>query len=166
MYPGYDKDVFFPSGRFWKAHIWFVVHIHAVTGPPNTEGNSGHAVLLKVFIHESIYNRIVERIWKSYGLCDGNNHIDGDVIIFLAQVTLKQNSKVQLKGVTDCNVHWYIFKHSLTVLKQHVNGVKRCPADSKQYDNSDHHLDRSSLLSVPWRKRMAFWEVTCNESEM
>lgn len=96
MYSGHDRDVFFLSGRLIKSYFRFVLHIYTVTGPPNAKGKSGHAVLLEVLIHESIDNRIVERIWKTYGLCNSNNHIDCDVIILLVQVTWKQESKAEI----------------------------------------------------------------------
>lgn len=96
MYSGHDRDVFILSGRLTISYFRFVLHIYTVTGPPNAKGKSGHAVLLEVLIHESVDNRIVERIWKTYGLCDSNNHIDCDVIILLVQVTWKQESEAEI----------------------------------------------------------------------
>lgn len=36
----------------------------------------------------------------------------------------------------------------LTVLKQHVDCVERCPTNGKQKDNGHHHFDSSFLFPV------------------
>lgn len=36
----------------------------------------------------------------------------------------------------------------LTVLKQHVDRVERCPTDGEQQNNGDHHLNGSFLFPV------------------
>lgn len=118
MYSGHDRDVFFLSGRLIKSYFRFVLHIYTVTGPPNAKGKSWHAVLLEVLIHESIDNRIVERIWKTYGLCNSDNHIDCDVIILLVQITWKQESEAEIWKNTlwNCNVQQYFTRHLMILL--------------------------------------------------
>lgn len=40
------------------------------------------------------------------------------------------------------------FCRLLTVLKQHVDRVERCPADGEQQNNGDHHFNGSFLFPV------------------
>lgn len=46
----------------------------------------------------------------------------------------------------------------LTVLKQHVDCVKRCPANGEQHNDGDHHFNGSFLFSVE-KKNINIWYV-------
>lgn len=51
----------------------------------------------------------------------------------------------------------------LTVLKQHVDCVKRCPANGEEQNNGDHHFNCSFLFPVEGKTKMTYVDLLQQE---
>lgn len=90
-----------------------------LVGFADAVGQSGNAGLLEVLVHEGVDNGVVKAVEEADGLDDGDDHVHRDAVVFVLQIV---------------------------VLKKHVDGVERRPANREQQDNGDHHLHCPFLL--------------------
>jgi len=53
----------------------------------NAVGEGGHAALLEVLVHEGVHDGIVEAVEEPDGLNNGDDHVEGDSVILVFQIT-------------------------------------------------------------------------------
>lgn len=143
-----------PALGFDKVHAEFGRRHggHLLVGLSDALGEGGDAALLEILVHEGVHDWIVEAVEEADGLDHGDDHVDGDAVVFVLQIIWRRreatvrNTEALNRLLTggSCRL--------LTVLKQHVDGVERCPADGEQQNDGDHHLNGSLLFPVGKKK--------------
>lgn len=78
----------------------------------NAEADGRQKIFLEVLIHESINNRVANRIEESYDLNNCKDHFDCHIIILLFKVTWKEKQNMlKAQNTPHCLTHIHVVQH-------------------------------------------------------